>query len=217
MGLEAALERPGSALGTLVVVEDESEVVGRALPSDRLLERIRDRLLGHAPGHRPAHDLPAERVDHGCEVEPSLARSDVADQPYCGDRKALKDCNDPRTTHPKIAREWNRERNGDLKPTDVIASSNKRVWWKCEEGHEWSGLIANRTRRGKADPGCPYCSGRKVLAGYNDLATMTTFSPSTDVMAYRSSCVSRPCSAVGIDAEMRYAANVDGDMVSIKG
>lgn len=21
------------------------------------------------------------------------------------------------------------------------------------------------------DPGCPYCSGRKVLAGYNDLAT----------------------------------------------
>lgn len=24
--------------------------------------------------------------------------------------------------------------------------------------------------QGKADPGCPYCSGRKVLAGYNDLA-----------------------------------------------
>lgn len=98
-----------------------------------------------------------------------------------------------------------------------MTETNKRVWWKCEEGHEWSGLIANRTRRGKADPGCPYCSGRKVLAGYNDLATMMTFSPSTDVMAYRSSCVSRPCSAVGIDAEMRYVANVDGDTVSIKG
>ena len=66
---------------------------------------------------------------------------------------------------------WNKERNGDLKPTDVIANSNKRVWWKCREGHEWSGLIANRARRGEADPGCPYCSGRKVLAGYNDLAT----------------------------------------------
>ena len=73
--------------------------------------------------------------------------------------------------HPKIAREWNKERNGDLKPTDVIANSNKRVWWKCKEGHEWSGLIVNRARKGKADPGCPYCSGRKVLAGYNDLAT----------------------------------------------
>ena len=88
-----------------------------------------------------------------------------------GDRKVLKGYNDLRTTHPKIAREWKKERNGDLKPTDAIANSNKRVWWKCEEGHEWSGLIANRARKGKADPGCPYCSGRKVLAGYNDLAT----------------------------------------------
>ena len=91
--------------------------------------------------------------------------------PYCGDRKVLKGYNDLRTTHPKIAREWNKERNGDLKPTDVIANSNKRVWWKCKEGHEWSGLVVNRARKGKADPGCPYCSGRKVLAGYNDLAT----------------------------------------------
>ena len=91
--------------------------------------------------------------------------------PYCGDRKVLKGYNDLRTTHPEIAREWNRERNGDLKPTDVIANSNKRVWWKCKEGHEWSGLVVNRARKGKADPGRPYCSGRKVLAGYNDLAT----------------------------------------------
>lgn len=90
--------------------------------------------------------------------------------PYCGDRKVLKGYNDLRTTHPEIAREWNKERNGDLKPTNVITSSNKRVWWKCKEGHEWSGLIVNRARRGKADPGCPYCSGRKVLAGYSDLA-----------------------------------------------
>ena len=90
--------------------------------------------------------------------------------PYCGDRKVLKGYNDLRTTHPEIAREWNKERNGDPKPTDVIANSNKRVWWKCKEGHEWSGLIASRARRGKADPGCPYCSGRKVLAVFNDLA-----------------------------------------------
>ena len=62
----------------------------------------------------------------------------------------LKGYNDLRTTHPKIAREWNKGRNGDLKPTDAIASSNKRVWWKCKECHEWFGLIANRARKGKA-------------------------------------------------------------------
>ena len=109
--------------------------------------------------------IAAVRQDH-----PSPAPMQAI-HPYCGDRKVLKGYNDPRTTHPKIAREWNKERNGDPKPTDVIASSNKRVWWKCKEGHEWSGLIANRARKGKADPGCPYCSGRKVLAGFNDLAT----------------------------------------------
>ena len=32
MGLEAALERPGSVRGTLVVVEDEAEALGRAPP-----------------------------------------------------------------------------------------------------------------------------------------------------------------------------------------
>ncbi len=79
MGLEAALKRSGRVLGTLVVVKDEAEVVGRALPSDCLFERIRDRLLGHAPGHRPVHDLPAERAEHGCEAGPSLARFDAGD------------------------------------------------------------------------------------------------------------------------------------------
>ena len=172
MRVQASPEGTGGAPPrALAVMEDEAAVVWRTLPANRPPYRVDRGLPGDAPGHRPAHDLPAERVDRGCEVEPSLARSDVADPPYCGDRKALKGYNDPRTTHPEIAREWNRERNGDLKPTDVIANSNKRVWWKCEEGREWSGLIASRARRGKADPGCPYCSGRKVLAGYNDLAT----------------------------------------------
>ena len=42
---------------------------------------------------------------------------------------------------------------------------------EVKEGHEWSGLIANRARKGKADPGCPYCKNRKLLCGFNDLAT----------------------------------------------
>ena len=46
---------------------------------------------------------------------------------------------------------------------------------------------------------------------------MTTFSPSTDVIAQRSSCVLGPWSAVGMDAEVRYAADVGGGTVSIKG
>ena len=87
-----------------------------------------------------------------------------------GTPKEARVFKDLASRYPELLAEWDWERNGDLKPTNVITSSNKRVWWKCKEGHEWSGLIVNRARRGKADPGCPYCSGRKVLAGFNDLA-----------------------------------------------
>ena len=36
---------------------------------------------------------------------------------------------------PEIAKEWDYEKNGDLKPTDVTKGSDKKVWWKCKKGH----------------------------------------------------------------------------------
>ncbi len=74
--------------------------------------------------------------------------------PYCKNSKLLRGFNDLATTHPELVAEWDFERNGDLGPTDVLANSNKRVWWKCKEGHEWSGPVVNRVRKGKADSGC---------------------------------------------------------------
>ena len=58
--------------------------------------------------------------------------------------------------------------NGDLTPNDVSAGSQKKVWWQCSKGHEWLAAVCYRNNGG----GCPICSGKKVLAGYNDLATL---------------------------------------------
>ncbi len=69
---------------------------------------------------------------------------------------------------PEIAKEWNYERNGNLKPEHFAANSNKKVWWKCSKGHEWQAIIASRNNW----HGCPYCSGQKVFKGYNDLQTI---------------------------------------------
>ena len=107
---------------------------------------------------------------HEWQMSPRQRAAEGLGCPHCSGHRVLAGFNDLASQHPELLAEWDWERNGDLKPTDVIANSNKRVWWKCKEGHEWSGLIANRARKGKADPGCPHCSGRKVLAGYNDLA-----------------------------------------------
>ena len=62
-------------------------------------------------------------------------------------------------THPVLAKEWDYDTCG----------ANRRVWWKCSKGHEWSAIINHRARKSS---GCPYCSGRNAIAGENDLTTI---------------------------------------------
>lgn len=71
-------------------------------------------------------------------------------------------------SNPEIAKEWNYDKNNNLKPYDFTASSGKKVWWKCSNGHEWQATIHNRSK-GKR---CPYCSNRILLTGFNDLNTV---------------------------------------------
>jgi hypothetical protein len=52
-------------------------------------------------------------------------------------------------------------------PSSLTRSSNKKVTWKCDLGHIWNASVNNRAR----GDGCPYCGGKKVLKGFNDLAT----------------------------------------------
>ncbi|MBR3864711.1 MAG: hypothetical protein IKJ19_06350 [Clostridia bacterium] len=87
--------------------------------------------------------------------------------PYCYGRYAIKGETDLATINPKLVKEWHYEKNGNLKPEDFMPNSNKKVWWKCEKGHEWQALISDRNK-GKS---CPICSNKKILIGYNDLAT----------------------------------------------
>ena len=94
-------------------------------------------------------------------------RSNGTDCPYCSGRFAIKGENDLTTINPTLAKEWNYERNGNLRPEDFTANSGKKVWWKCDKGHEWQATIANRNR----GRGCPYCTNQKVLKGFNDLET----------------------------------------------
>lgn len=87
--------------------------------------------------------------------------------PFCSGRRVLAGYNDLLTSNPELAKEWNYEKNGSVTPDSVTAWSNKDVWWKCSNGHEWCARIGSRS----AGNGCPYCSNNKVLAGFNDLAT----------------------------------------------
>ena len=97
------------------------------------------------------------------------SRSKGSGCPYCAGQLAIVGVNDLATVRPDLAAEWHPTKNGDLKPKDVMVSSNIKVWWQCERGHEWQTMIYHRSQK---NCNCPVCSGKQVLAGYNDLATV---------------------------------------------
>ncbi len=64
---------------------------------------------------------------------------------------------------------WSLEYNIGIDPYKYSINSHKEVHWKCEKGHIWKKEIRKRVRYGY---GCPYCSGKRVKPGENDLATL---------------------------------------------
>ncbi len=92
------------------------------------------------------------------------------DCPYCAGKKAIPGETDLQTLFPEIAKQMDVERNGDLDPREIAPSAHEKIWWRCELGHSWQAAPFSRTR--EKSSGCPYCTGRKVLPGFNDLATL---------------------------------------------
>jgi hypothetical protein len=62
------------------------------------------------------------------------------------------------TTHPDIALQWHPSKNEQLSPSTVTYGSQKFVWWKCNQGHEWQARINDRVRGSD----CPHCPRPKI-------------------------------------------------------
>lgn len=120
---------------------------------------VEDRLLCASSGKkvlwrcRAGHEwyaTPASRVrGSGC--------------PYCSGRRRIVGVNDLATTHPLLAAEL----VDQSLATTIGATSGKMVMWRCEHGHEWKASPRSRVN-GQT---CPYCSGKLVVPGVNDLLT----------------------------------------------
>lgn len=85
--------------------------------------------------------------------------------PVCGNRKVISGVNDLATTAPELAKQWHPQKNGALTPERVSGGSRRKVWWRCDRGHEWQAEIQSRS----SGRGCPVCSGKTVISGENDL------------------------------------------------
>ena len=106
------------------------------------------------------------RCSKGHEWESTVVhRSNGSGCPYCSKQKLLKGFNDLETTNPELAKEVSL--NSQIKATEVMSGSNKKLLWRCRKGHEWKAVVKDRSK----GYGCPYCSNKKVRQGFNDLAT----------------------------------------------
>lgn len=88
--------------------------------------------------------------------------------PVCANRALLPGINDLATTHPELARQWHPAKNGSLTPHDVMAGTRRKVWWRCDRGHEWQAAVSSRA----VGTGCPVCAGKTAIPGENDLASL---------------------------------------------
>lgn len=59
--------------------------------------------------------------------------------------------------YPDLISEWHPTKNGKLTPNNIMAYSNKKVWWICPKGHEYEATPNNRNK----PSGCPICKSEK--------------------------------------------------------
>ncbi len=88
--------------------------------------------------------------------------------PICASKRVEVGFNDLASLFPKITKEWDYEKNGELRPEMVTPKSSKRVWWKCPKGHSYDTVICWKITD-KSE--CPYCANHKIQEGFNDIFT----------------------------------------------
>lgn len=110
------------------------------------------------------------RCEKGHEWQATVAsRASGVGCPVCAGKVIVPGENDLKTFFPDIAAQWHPTQNGDMKPEALSPYSNQSVWWLCPKGHDYRARVAARTSHGS---GCPYCAGKKIWPGFNDLASL---------------------------------------------
>ncbi|MBR0428254.1 MAG: hypothetical protein IJK18_08675 [Clostridia bacterium] len=73
-----------------------------------------------------------------------------------------------RNNKNNLLHEWDYDNNQKM-PNQYTWCSGQKIAWKCSKNHTWKTTIAHRVTD---NTGCPVCSNRVILKGYNDLGTL---------------------------------------------
>ncbi len=110
-------------------------------------------------GHKYKKTISSRKTGTGCAI--------------CANKEILRGFNDLATTHPDIAKEV-----AGAEATELTYGSNKKIKWRCDQGHLWSASPKDRIVDKLK---CTVCSRRRLASGerirevipsINDLATL---------------------------------------------
>lgn len=97
------------------------------------------------------------RCDAGHEWEATVAaRGRGTGCPVCA-RRHVPAARSLARRRPLLIAELHPNRNGGLDPASIAAFSNRKLWWRCADGHEWESVVASRS----AGAGCPRCAEQR--------------------------------------------------------
>jgi hypothetical protein len=107
------------------------------------------------------------RCPDGHVYEAMVASRHKTECAVCAGQRVLAGFNDLESQNPGASKHFLRDSNQKL-PSEVHVASRVHYWWECELGHQFR-AHPDSVKRGNW---CPYCGNKKVLIGFNDLATV---------------------------------------------
>lgn len=105
------------------------------------------------------------------DCSPRVRLEQLQGCPYCAGVRTRSGDNDLLSTHGDLVKkQWDYTLN-TLSPKEIKAGSSKVIWWRCGNGLPHSFTLSPKALLARST-NCPYCSGHRVLVGFNDLATV---------------------------------------------
>lgn len=103
-------------------------------------------------------------------ASPILARAYAKNNcPDCLPQITEKSVRMLETNYQKLKIEWDAEKNDGSLDDALRGRRGDRFYWNCERhGHSFKQILAKRIY----GQNCPFCSGKSVLVGFNDLSTV---------------------------------------------
>jgi hypothetical protein len=97
-----------------------------------------------------------EGPDHEWQATPANRTNRGSGCPACaGKQISITNC--LATLAPDAAKQWDKERNGDVTPYTISGRSDQQCWWLCAVGHSWQQSVAKRV---KSPITCWQCTGK---------------------------------------------------------